>query len=153
MRTLIPLALAVSLLAPASYAATPRATPERAWRPFYTKFRAAVRARDRRLLRELMAGDFYFSPGEGEGDGDARDEALAFYDARGSAAWSALEKTLRRGVVRDARGNERPNRFGRVAPPAANDPRAARARSFDWYAVFEYREGRWLWTAFAECCD
>ena len=47
-------------------------------------------------------------------------------------------------------GSRRPSR---VAPPAANDTRAIESNSFEWYADFELRGGRWYCTAFSPCCD
>lgn len=47
-------------------------------------------------------------------------------------------------------GNRNPSR---IAPPLANDKEALRQKSFAWYAVFEFRNGRWNCTAFTQSCD
>lgn len=118
--------------------------------------RGAVKRRDRAAVREMIARDFYYlSSGEDEdGDGDTREEAFRFWDEPRIGGWAALEKVLAQGAVPNtalrAPGSRRPSR---VAPPAANSRRAISRRGFDWYAVFEFRGGRWYCTVFNQCCD
>lgn len=151
------LGLSVALLLPQTAAAAPRpGVAQRAWRPFFAGFRAAVKRRDREALRAMMARDFYYhsSGGDENGDEDTRDEAFEFWAEPRLGAWEALEKVLAQGAVVNTAmrppGSRRPSR---VAPPAANDRRAIESNSFEWYAVFEFRGGRWYCTAFSQCCD
>ena len=150
------LALSLLLLAPHHAAAQRVGAAERAWAPFFKAFRAAVKRRDRGALRAMMARDFYYhnSGGDENGDEDTRDEALDFWAEPRVSGWEALEKTLERGTAPNTAlrepGNRRPSR---VAPPAAADRRAIESHSFEYYAVFEFRQGRWYLKTFSECCD
>jgi hypothetical protein len=154
-RTLL-VALSLLLLLPHAVAAQRASAADRAWGPFFTAFRAAVKRRDREALRRMMVRDFYFhsSGADENGDEDLRDEAFEFWAEPRVGAWEALEKVLAAGTVPNTAmrepGNRRPSR---VAPPAANDRRAIESNSFEWYAVFEFRAGRWYCTAFNHCCD
>lgn len=128
----------------------------RAWRPFFNAFRAAVKRRDREAVRKMMIQDFYFhsSGGDENGDDDTRDEAFEFWEQPRVGGWEALERVLAQGTVPNTAmrepGNRRPSR---VAPPIANNRRAIQATSFEWYAVFEFRDGRWYCTVFNQCCE
>jgi hypothetical protein len=132
------------------------AAAARAWRPFFDAFRAAVKRRDREAVRRMMIQDFYFhsSGGDDNGDDDTRDEAFEFWDEPRVRGWEALERVLAQGTVPNTAmrepGNRRPSRVG---PPAANNRRAIQNASFEWYAVFEFRDGRWYCTVFNQCCD
>lgn len=153
---LVALSLALLLLLPQAAGAQRASAAERAWGPFFRAFRAAVQRRDREALRGMMARDFYFhSSGSDEnGDEDTRDEALDFWSEPRVGGWEALEKVLAAGSVPNRAmrepGNRRPSR---VAPPAANNRRAIESNSFEWYAVFEFRGGRWYCTTFNQCCE
>ena len=144
------------LLAQHASAAPKNSAADRTWKPFIDSFRSAVKRRDREALRRMMSRDFYFlsSGGDDNGDRDTRDETFEYWDGARVGAWESLEKVLAQGTVPNKTlrepGNRRP---GRVAPPAA-DSRSARERGeVEWYAVFEFRRGRWYATAFAQCCD
>ena len=104
-----------------------------------------------------MTPDFYCSPGVGDDnqDGDTRDDAFVFYDSLTyTNAWTALDKVLKQGTAANtALVDKRSARPSRVAPPEANSRRAIRRASFPWHAIFEFKKGRWYWTAFVECCD
>lgn len=150
-------ALFVVLLLPHAAAAQKvNGAAGRAWGPFINAFRAAVRKRDRAALKEMMSRDFYYhsSGGDENGDEDTRDEAFELWGEPRLRAWESLEKILARGTVPNTAmrqpGNRRPSR---VAPPAANSRRAIESNRLDWYAVFEFREGRWYCTVFNQCCD
>ncbi len=128
----------------------------RAWKPFFTAFRAAVKKRDREAVSQMMSRDFYYlsSGGDENGNQDTRDEAFEYWQTAGIGSWEELDKTLALGVVPNVAmrepGNSRPSR---IAPPLANNRRAIANRSFHWYAVFEFRDGRWYFVAFTECCE
>ena len=67
---------------------------------------------------------------------------------------SASERLLPGGAVPGegvlGSHNGTPNR---VAPPAINKRVNVVKGRIAWYAVFEFREGRWYCTIFNECCD
>ncbi len=118
--------------------------------------RAVVKKRDRDGLSKLMARDFYYlsSGGDENGNNDSRDEAFDYWENTQLGAWEALEKVIAGGsVVNTAMRNPESRWPSRVSPPAANNQRAIKDRSFAWYAVFEFRKGRWYMTSFSECCD
>ena len=128
----------------------------RAWRPFYAAVRDAVKRRDKEALAKHMSRDFYYlsSGGDENQDQDTRDEAFEYWEGSGIGAWEALDNTLRKGTVLNTAWREPDsNRPSRVAPPIANNRRAIKNQSFDWYAVFEFRDGQWYMTAFNECCE
>ena len=156
MKRFLILALPLVLLVPHAASAQRASAADRAWRPFISAFRAAVRKRDQAALRGMMARDFYYhgSGGDENGDEDTRDEAFEFWAEPRLGAWEAFEKVLAQGTVRNTAmrepGNRRPSR---VAPPAANSRRAIETNSLDWYAVFEFRDGRWYCTTFNQCCE
>src|SRR5437016_454873 len=146
------LALSVPQLSMAQ--TTPAA--QRAWKPFFAAFRTAVKKRDRDALSKMMARDFYYlsSGGDENGNHDTRDEAFEYWETPGVGAWEALDAVLAQGTVANTAMRE-PGARGpsRIAPPIANSRPAIKARSFRWYAVFEFRNGRWYCTGFTECCD
>lgn len=150
------LILILALLVPQlSMAQTTRAA-ERAWKPFFAAFRAAVKKHDREALSKMMVRDFYYlsSGGDENDNNDTRDETFEYWDTSGLGAWKALETALAQGAVVNTNMREFGSRApSRIAPPIANSRRAIKARSFKWYAVFEFRDGRWYCIGFTECCD
>ncbi|HWS56023.1 MAG TPA: hypothetical protein VN228_17925 [Pyrinomonadaceae bacterium] len=156
MRRVLISALLLVLLPPDVAPAQRVSAADRAWRPFFSAFRAAVRRRDQAALRGMMARDFFYhgSGGDENGDEDTRDEAFEFWSEPRLGAWEAFGRVLAQGAVRNTAmrepGNRRPSR---VAPPAANSRRAIETNRVDWYAVFEFRGGRWYCTVFNQCCD
>jgi hypothetical protein len=108
---------------------------------------AAVKNRNREALSKMMAREFYYlsSGGDENGNQDTRDEAFEYWETSGIGAPGTVPNTAMRET-----GNRRPSR---IAPPLANSQQAIQSRSFDWYAIFEFRAGRWYCTAFTECCD
>jgi hypothetical protein len=148
--------LVLALLAPQICLAQTATRAQRAWRPFFTAFRAAVKNRDKEALSKMMARDFYYlsSGGDENGNEDTRDEAFEYWQTANVGSWKTLERVLAQGTVVNTAmrepGNLRPSR---IAPPLANNRRAIQNRSFEWYAVFEFRDGRWYCVAFTECCD
>ncbi len=143
--------LALLVLAPQLAFAQQSAAAGRAWRPFFVAFRRAVQERDRAALRGMMSDDFFSSGGNSSGPG----AAFEFWDDAHVRGWVALEKVLAEGTVpKAAWWNLGGRRYlGRVAPPAANIRRNVKRGAVDWYAIFEFREGRWYCTVFNQCCD
>lgn len=156
MKTSRVLLLTLALFAPHASVARPRSAAERAWKPFFNAFRDAVRRRDRAALRSMMVPDFFTSGGVGDdnGDGDSRDETFEFWDQPETRGWEALERVSAQGAV-PYTSSPNPRRGGpsKVAPPIANSRRAVMRESFDWYAIFEFRDGRWYCEVFVQCCD
>lgn len=147
--------LILALLAPQVSIAQTSSRANRAWKPFFASLRAAVKARDKEALMKMMSRDFYYlSSGGDENDNqDTRDEAFEYWTAS-VGSWDSLEKVLAQGTVPNVALREPGNRLpSRVAPPLANNRRAISNRSFDWYAVFEFRSNRWYFTGFTECCE
>lgn len=140
------------LVVPNTSAASEQRAANRAWKPFFNAFRAAVRKRDRVALRKMMSDDFFSSPGNDPGI----DAAFKDWDDPHVRGWETLNRVLRQGTVpvaawwgEDADGKH----IIRVAPPAANVRRNIDRALIDWYAFFEFRDGRWYCTIFSQCCD
>lgn len=150
------LILTLVLLVPQLTMAQTTRAAERAWKPFFTAFRSAVKKRDQAALSKMMAREFFYlsSGGDENDNNDSRDEAFEYWETAGVGAWETLETVLAQGtVVNTAMREPGARRPSRIAPPVANSRRAIKARSFKWYAVFEFRGGRWYCIAFTECCD
>jgi hypothetical protein len=157
MKLLIAKTIVLVMLAmPSALVAQTTSQANRAWKPFLASLRAAAKKRDQDALSKLMARDFYYlsSGGDENNNQDTRDEAFEYWASTQVGALEALEKVLAQGAVTNTAmrepGSRRPSR---ISPPIANNKQAIKARSFDWYAVFEFRDGRWYWVAFTECCD
>ena len=155
MTLVLALALAPALV-PRAAAAQRGTAADRAWRPFFNAFRAAVKKRDHAAMSRMMSRDFYYlsSGGDENGNHDTRDEAFDYWEATEIGALAAFDRVLAHGAVpntsiRDP-GNRRPSR---VAPPVANDKQARERGEVEWYAVLEFRRGRWYCIAFLQCCD
>jgi hypothetical protein len=137
---------------PQTICAQANVSAQRTWKPFFVAFRAAVKKRDRDALRKTMSPDFFSSGGNDAG----AEAAFQFWDDPNVRGWEAFTKTLARGTVPMAgwwdAGSKR-KYISRVAPPAANVRRNMRLRIVHWYAVFEFRDGRWYCTVFNLCCD
>jgi hypothetical protein len=106
----------------------------------------------------MMGKDFFTSNGVGDSnqDGDFRDEAFEFWDEPSTRGWEAFHKVLAQGAAPAAKWwnhFERSKYVRRVAPPAANVRRNIQRSLIHWYAIFEFRQGRWYCTVFAICCD
>ncbi len=142
----------ILIVAPNTFAANNKLAAERAWKPFFTAFRAAVRKRDRVALRKMMSSDFFSSPGNDAGI----DAAFQYWDDPHIRGWQAFNRVLNEGTVPIAawwdHGTKR-KYITRIAPPAANVRRNIDRAVIDWYAFFEFRDGRWYCTIFSECCD
>ena len=140
------------LVAPHTFAAGNKSPAERAWKPYFTAFRAAVRRRDRVALKKMMSADFFSSGGNDAGP----DAAFEFWDGPHVRGWAAFNQVLSRGSVPMAAwwDSGRTRKYiSRVSPPAANIRRNIDAVTIDWYAIFEFRDGRWYCTIFNQCCD
>jgi hypothetical protein len=146
----------LAMLTPQLAVAQSTSNAQRAWRPFFSSLRAAVKQRNREALTKMMAPDFYYmsSGGDDNNNQDTRDEAFVFWDSSSTDVWKAFDRILAKGtVIKTAMPEVGTGAPGRISPPLANNPRAIRDRTFEWFAIFEFREGRWYCVAFAECCD
>ncbi len=124
----------------------------RAWNRFFPAFRVAVKKRDRSELRKLMSSEFFSSGGNDAGP----EAAFQFWDDSNVRGWQAFTRVLARGTVPMAAWwdtGEKRKYLSRGAPPAANIRRNMKREAIDWYAVFEFRDGRWYCTIFNQCCD
>ncbi len=151
MKLSLPLALVIFLLCQHLGTAQGNDAAQRAWNKFFPAFRSAVRRRDRTVLRKMMAADFFSSGGNDAGP----EAAFQFWDEPNAQRWKAFETALRRGTVPMGdwwdKGSKR-KYLSRVGPPSANI-RSNMRNGLDWYAVFEFRNGRWFCTIFNQCCD
>lgn len=156
MIRIVQLSVLLSALLVPHHVPAQKQTADREWKPFFSAFRIAVKKRDRDALMSMMSRDFYYlsSGGDENGNEDTRDEAFAYWENTGIGAWEALEKVLAQGTTTNKALRD-PDRTwpSRIAPPQANNRRAIANRSFPWYAIFEFRDGRWYCVAFTECCD
>ena len=152
------LVLTLALLTPHTFAAQRSVAADKAWKPFFAAFRAAVKRRDRQALKKMMSREIYASGGVGDdnGDGDGRDEAFEFYDEPQVKGWEAFDKVLAKGAVRMSPSHPMGTPIGpaRIAPPAANRRINIDRQLVGWFAIFEFRaDGRWYCVSFAQCCD
>ena len=144
--------ISLIFLIPYTTRAQTKVSAEGAWKPIFAAFRAAVKKRDRDALRKMMPADFFSSCGNDAG----AEAAFQFWDDPNVRGWEAFTKVLARGTVPmaawwDAGGKRK--YISRVAPPSANVRRNMKLQNVDWYAVFEFRDGRWYCTIFNQCCD
>ncbi len=142
----------VLLLAPSAVGANEKLDAQRAWKPFFESFRATVRKRDRAALRGMLSTDFFSSGGNSEG----AEAAFQFWDDPQVRGWDAFNRVLAQGTVAKAawwNAGGKSKYIGRVAPPAANIRRNVKRGAVHWYAIFEFRDGRWYCTVFNQCCD
>ena len=129
---------------------------DRAWKPFVASLRTAVQKKDRQAMMKLMSRDFYYlsSGGDENGNNDSRDEAFDYWENAHPGAFEAMDRVLAAGSVTNTAHRNPESRWpSRISPPAANDQKAVKDRTVDWYAVFEFRSGRWYFTSFIECCE
>ena len=106
-------------------------------------------------MMKLMSRDFYYlsSGGDENGNNDSRDEAFDYWQNAHPGAWDAMDRVLAQdSVVNTARRNPESRWPSRIAPAAANQS-AAQSQNHEWYAIFEFRNGKWYFTSFVECCE
>jgi hypothetical protein len=149
------LGLAVSSPQAATIQQSQQVSAQKAWVPFFIAFRAAVKKRDRVALKEMMARDFFSTLGHHASD--QREAAFEYWDGQKGRGWRALERVLAKGAVRTTdKGLSNTGELEgpmRVAPPSAAKRSSFRKNIIDWYAVFQYSDGRWYCITFIECCD
>ena len=161
---------------PRASSAQVRAEAERAWKPFFIRFRSAVKRRDRAALKAMMTPDFLYTLGRHRdindgvrfiparaqeptsGREDEREAAFRFWDDPHVRGWKAFDRVLAQGAVPMAAWWGASGSAGgvrnRVGPPAANRRSNIVSGVIDWYAVFEFGvDGRWYCTIFQQCCD
>jgi hypothetical protein len=158
LRILAALPVLLLVLTPQARVSRETVAAKRAWPSFIAEFHRAVKKRDRVSLKKMMLPDFDFSEagGDGDGDGDTRDEAFQFWDETETGAWDAFDKILSRGAVPMSSwwdGGRKRETPGRVSPPATNKRRNITSGHIEWYAVFEFRGGRWYCVIFKPCCE
>src|SRR6266480_6270252 len=95
------LLLVVAFMVPQLSMAQTTPAAQRAWKPFFAAFRAAVKKRDKEALSKMMARDFYYlsSGGDENGNDDTRDETFEYWETAGIGAWEALDAALAQGTV------------------------------------------------------
>jgi hypothetical protein len=132
-----------------------KSASEKAWPSFFASFRSAVRAKDRKRLRNMLAPDLLFSLGHHRSD--HLEEVFKFWDADNGRGWKEFNRILAQGTVPQAawwNNGSQPARPTRVAPAVANHRINIDRESIAWYAIFEFRDGaRWYCVIFQECCD
>ena len=158
MRVLAIVIIVSVLAVPSFTAGQPKSVSkvaDKAWPAFFASFRAAVRKRDRKSLRSMLAPDLLFSLGHHRGD--HLEEAFEFWDAGNARGWKAFDRILKQGTAPEAawwNNGAEANRPSRVAPAAANQRSNIDRGRIGWYAIFEFREdGRWYCVIFQESCD
>jgi len=142
----------ILVLASSAGAANENLAAQRAWKPFFASFRTAIKKRDRVALRAMLSTDFFSSGGNSEG----AEAAFQFWDDPQVRGWDAFHRVLAQGTVPKAAwwdSGGKSKYIGRVAPPAANIRRNIKREAVHWYAIFEFRDGRWYCTLFNQCCD
>ena len=116
---------------------------DQAWPAFYTRFREAVRKRDRVAMREMMSPDDFLYT---FGDSDNRDQALDYWDDQakhGMTPYADLDRILNKGVVRV------PARMSAYGLPTRDAPPAAVKMSYMGLRTsFAFINGRWLWVLY-----
>jgi len=99
-----------------------QSTADKAWKPFWTRFSAAVAKKNRVALKEMMknpflCGDGVCTPNEGIQDIDKLKK------------WQRIQKSVASGTKSEGKNNRSTKIF---------------------YLLFEFENGRWLWVQFLE---
>lgn len=97
---------------------------DKSWNAFWTRFSAAVKNKDTKALKQLMASENDFNPG---GAGMGRDEWLRFI--REQNRWGEYRQSVASGTKKEPCGASIPCRVTK-----------------DYYLTFAYINGRWRWT-------
>lgn len=85
---------------------------ERRWKPFWARFTAAVKQRNKAAVKRLMVSAESFSDGSGGvPDGDPRDGWLQMVDRK--KLWGAIQVTLSKGTKPYDSGEDTPWRVTR----------------------------------------
>ena len=93
---------------------------EKSWRPFWTQFSAAVRAKNKAAVKRLMSSERDFFSG---GGGETRDQWLQMLDD--NKLWGLVQKSVAKGVI----PYNESGRIGRITK--------------DRHLIFQYIGGRW----------
>jgi len=99
---------------------SPQNAADKSWEPFWTSFSAAINAKNQTDLKKMMSDDFF----DGGGGGTASQWLKAM---ERNNMWSIYQQIVAAGTKADE-----------CAIPCRSTK--------DGYLVFEYRNGRWLWT-------
>jgi hypothetical protein len=81
--------ISLLLFIPQTICAQTNLSAERAWKPFFVAFRAAVKKRDREALRKMMPPDFFSSGGNDAG----AEAAFQFWDDPNVRGWEDFTKS------------------------------------------------------------
>jgi len=95
----------------------------------------------------MMSSDFFSSGGNSDG----AEAAFQFWDDPDVRGWEAFDKVLGHGTVAMAawwNAGRKPKYVGAWLRQNANIRRNVIHESVHWYAIFEFRDGRWYCTVF-----
>jgi hypothetical protein len=121
------------------FAQTSRANSSAAdtsWQQFFTAFRSAVRKRDRAGLKGMMSSSLEYCS-----DNVSPSKAIEYLDGNKGQGWQLLNRAIAGGSVPYKRPGLRVQ--SRVAPTKGGSDSYG-----GWWATFELRNGRWVWTSF-----
>lgn len=106
--------LPASVKAPVAVSDAVLRAADAAWKPFFTKLQAAIKRRDRKILRPLMSGDFHYNCCD-ESYPDNRTGAFTTWDGfdpKDYQGWRDLERELRTQQIYDTQNYDaEPLRF------------------------------------------
>jgi len=87
------------------------------WSAFWTDFRAAVKKRDRKALRRMMANDFIVDE---NGSEMSIDDTFKFFDDPSVRGWAALSEVVNKGAVAMPNGCYHNGKFYKECRTAPN---------------------------------
>lgn len=111
------LLLVLLLVPPVAFSQRPA---EKSWRPFWTQFSAAVKAKNKVAVKRLMSSERDFFSG---GGGETRDQWLQMLDD--NKLWGLVQKGVAKGVI----PYNESGRIGRITK--------------DRQLIFQYIGGKW----------
>lgn len=106
------------------------------WDEFWNAFRTAVQKRDRVALKAMMPSTLEYCS-----DNVPPSKAIQYLDGSKGQGWQLLNRAIAGGTAPYRRPGLRVQ--ARVAPSNGGSDSYG-----GWWAVFELRNGRWLWTSF-----
>jgi hypothetical protein len=125
-------------------------TAERNWKPFFTKFKTAVRNRDQATLKTMMPVKFYcwyFEVCRLDRDGNVvdsdkeknftTDSVFKSWNKNNNRGWNRLKDVVNRGVVETL-----------PADPVKTITLPNAKCETDYYMLFNFEDGRWIFEIF-----